>query len=200
MPGMCCGFRDQEGSETKLGDVIIARQTANWDEGMYEANGNRAIDDPFFQNRTKERSPSADFDEDICRVLESQWSSIEKELMDYYLTPDARKLTDKVKDFDATATLHFGLLLSGSSVVNSISKLAEIRKRFSTSVGLEMEAHSVYVAMNCLTGIRPKSVVIKGVADYGDGSKTKVVQKVASAASFLVLKRLLDKMETRDAN
>lgn len=195
MLGMCCGFKDEGYAKTKLGDVIIARQTANWDEGMYDGQYGTEVDEPFFVNRTKEKSPSSEFEADIDRVLESQWGDISENIKDYYLSPEARKFTDQVDGFDANPEIHFNLLLSGSSVINSVSKISEIRKRFSTSVGLEMESHSIYVATNALTGIRPKSVVIKGVADYGDGTKTKAVQKVASVASYKVLKAILDKVE-----
>lgn len=195
MLGMCCGFNDDERYKTKLGDVIIARQTANWDEGMYQTDKAASRKDPFFQNDTKERMPPDDFGLELERVFESEWKNIEASLQNHYLLPESRSETSKVDEFNAEANLHFNLLLSGSSVINSGSKIGEIRKRFSTAVGLEMEAHSVYSAMYCVGGVKPKTVVIKGVADHGDGTKTKAIQKVAAIASLRTFEAIVDKLE-----
>lgn len=191
MLGMCCGFKDDEKHMTKLGDVIIASQTANWDEGMYQTDRREARKDPFFQNDTKIRHPPNDFAGKVELALEGCWNDLEKELSDHYHLPANREVTKTLDQFDNDANLHFGLLLSGSSVINSAKKIGEIRKRFSTAYGLEMEAHSVYSAMHCISGIKPRTIVIKGVADHGDGTKTKQVQKIASVASCIVLMRLI---------
>ncbi|MCC5961479.1 MAG: hypothetical protein JJU08_19300 [Rhodobacteraceae bacterium] len=194
MLGMCCGFKDDEKHMTKLGDVIIASQTANWDEGMYQVDNKAAQRDPFFINETKIRNPPNDFAGKVEKVLEGQWKSIEKEINDYYHLPQSRAVTADLDNFDKEASLHFGLLLSGSSVINSVDKVTEIRKRFSTAYGLEMEAHSIYSAMHCISGAKPRTLVVKGVADHGDGTKTKQVQKIATVASYIVFKRIITKM------
>lgn len=53
-----------------------------------------------------------------------------------------------------------------------------------------MEAHSVYTSIDLMTGAKPKGIIIKGVADYGDGNKHKSAQKAASAASLFVFLEL----------
>ena len=194
MLGMCCGFKDDAEHMTKLGDVIIASQTANWDEGMYHTDKQAAKKDPFFINETKIRNPPNDFAGKVEKALEGEWKNIEKEVCDYYHLPESRAATNGLDTFEKEANLHFGLLLSGSSVINNAKKITEIRKRFSTAYGLEMEAHSVYSAMHCISGAKPGTLVVKGVADHGDGTKTKQVQKIASVASYIVLKRLITRI------
>ena len=85
--------------------------------------------------------------------------------------------------------------MSGASVVNSIQKIDEIHDRFGLSFGLEMEAHAVYTAINCMPGIKPKVCVIKGVADHGDGTKSKSIQSMCSVASLIVFKELLEHLD-----
>jgi len=191
MLGMCCGFKESDLEKTaKLGDVIVARQTANWDEGKYSDSEIKL--DPMFHHRAIERSPENSTTEEIKQILEDVGDEIESELKSLYESEKYASCHSEIEGFDTSAKLHFELLLSGSSVVNSASKVEQIKKRFSSAVGLEMEAHSVYSAQNCLLGLKPKTLVLKGVADYGDGSKTKSIQSMASVASWRTFLKILE--------
>ncbi len=224
MLGMCCGFRgDENRSNTKLGDVIIANRTANWDEGRYEDNAQELKEDVFFHQRVVDRNPSIETIEGIEAFLEDSKKRTEELIKVSFRKPESQKIINdyemkvnkelfeeqqadptskKVNEtykFDTNSKIHFESLVSGSSVVDSSKIIGEIRNRFPSSIGLEMEAHAVYSAVKCCYGRKPNTVVIKGVADHGDGTKAKIIQGLASSASFLVYRELLESFEIEDS-
>ncbi|MDP2362805.1 MAG: hypothetical protein Q8M94_03440 [Ignavibacteria bacterium] len=66
---------------------------------------------------------------------------------------------------------HIGLMVSGSSLVRSDSKIEEINQSYHGVVGLDMETYGFYfTAFNVLKDKAPYFVSIKSVSDYGDNS------------------------------
>lgn len=192
MVGMCCGFQSQ--TETNLGDVVIARQTANWDEGKYDSKKKR--DDPedlFFHNRAIEKSPSSSFVRRIEQVLEDKQSEIEKKIGIYLKDRDLSKLSAEVKQkISGECKVHFGQMVSGASVVDNLQIVEKILARFPQAIALEMEAHSIYSASEVMDGVIPDTIVVKGVADHGDGKKKSAFQPIASVAAAMVAMEILE--------
>ena len=83
-------------------------------------------------------------------------------------------------------------MVSGACVIDSESLIGTIEARFPRAFGLEMEAHSIYAAVECAIGLKPRTLVIKGVADFGDGTKAKPVQALASVGAYLTYRAILE--------
>lgn len=192
MLGMCCGFK--RGDKTKLGDIVVARQTANWDEGKYKSNKIDGVRDQYFHNRSIERFPQKDFGRKIADVLEASEQRLKDVVREHYSKQDLQKLKGEIGEFSIDAEVHFGVLVSGSSVVDNLKFIDKIVDRFPKAIALEMEAHSIYSAMDYVAGAVPDTIVIKGVADHGDGHKKNSLQPLASAASALAYMELLNEI------
>jgi nucleoside phosphorylase len=192
MVGMCCGFKSRD--TTKLGDVVIARKTANWDEGKYQPRKTRdEYEDAYFHNRAIDKSPSKELVEKVEQVLEDRQPDIEKKVRDYYSCQDLPGISKKIKmPITGDCAIHFGQMVSGSSVVDNLSMIDKILERFPQAVALEMEAHSIYAALETMDGVLPETLVIKGVADHGDGKKKSAFQPIASVASTIVAMEMLE--------
>lgn len=205
MLGMCCGFKDkpEKKNATKFGDMIIARNTANWDEGKYKDDEEDSIGEIFFHNRAVDKGPLREFEKEIAEILESESEELKKLLRDFYSIDPAliRKIRNSTKTFKTAGDIHYGHLLSGASVIDSVKLVKNICDRFPRAIGLEMEAHAVYSAYTASGGAVPDTLVIKGVADHGDGSKGKAAQPITSAASAKLYFAILDRIvQRRTAN
>lgn len=190
MLGMCCGLKDDRcPSKLLIGDVIVASETACWDEGKYSEEVKR--NDPFYV-KARARVPSDGLRKSLSGFLETN----EDHLQSVLATVSSKfKLSEIEKNCGEEITkspnVHSGLMLSGSSVVDSVSQVALVRERFSTAIGLEMEAHAIYSAVDSSVGIAPQALVIKGVADHGQGKKNKAAQPWAAALSYAVALEVL---------
>ncbi len=202
MLGMCCGLKklpkpghDKERARTKLGDVIVASETSCWDEGKYEDNDPKLVNSPFFNSRAMNKYPERDYWRAVDRYLDQGHGEIETKIETFYERADKRKIRSGLKGevkFVTNAILHRQPIVSGTCVIDSGAMIDEIEARFPRAFGLEMEAHSFYSAIDCCMGIKPKALVIKGVADFGDGSKAKSVQKLASIAAYISYKHIIE--------
>ena len=202
MLGMCCGLKKitdpddpGQGALCKLGDIVVATDTCCWDEGKYEDTDPVLTGSPFFNNRSVRKSPEREFWRSVDRYLDRDQEKIKSVVAGYYKKQDLAKvrsgLIGDVK-FSPDASLHWGLIVSGACVIDSGHMIESITTRFPLAIALEMEAHSVYAAADCCTGLRPKTLVIKGVADFGDGTKAKPVQAMASVGSYLTYRSILE--------
>ena len=191
MLGMCCGLNDKKSpSKSVLGDVIVANETACWDEGKYSDELN--AQDPFYV-RSVTRTPENSFRLRVSGLIEINSGDIMKELNSVSELFNLEKIKAECgEQIAAEPKLHLGLILSGSSVVDSVKQVDMIRQRFPSAIGLEMEAHSIYCAVDAAIGIRPFALVIKGVADHGQGKKNKSAQPWASAMSYATAKKFLE--------
>jgi nucleoside phosphorylase len=81
--------------------------------------------------------------------------------------------------------VHFGTVLSGSTLVSSATLRAELRREFEESSAGEMELTGVYVAT---AGRRSGWIMVKGISDWGTGELTDDTRRTASeaAAAFIV--------------
>ncbi|UNK37682.1 hypothetical protein MNR02_14620 [Shinella sp. H4-D48] len=190
MLGMCCGLKDDRcPSKLLIGDVLVATETACWDEGKYSEEVKRS--DPFYV-KARPRVPSDNLRKSLSGFLETNEENLQTALAEVC---GRFKLSEIEKSCGEEITkapnVHAGLMLSGSSVVDSVSQVALVRERFSSAIGLEMEAHAIYSAVDSTVGIAPNALVIKGVADHGQGKKNKAAQPWAAALSYAVALEVL---------
>ena len=81
----------------------------------------------------------------------------------------------------------------GSSVVaNRAVVKRQIDSFMPETVGLDMESYGVFYAAENASHPRPKAIVIKGICDYADTSKTDKYQKFAAYNSSMFTKFLLE--------
>ncbi|MFF0151851.1 hypothetical protein [Micromonospora sp. NPDC005203] len=81
--------------------------------------------------------------------------------------------------------VHFGTVLSGSTLVSSATLRAHLRREFEEASAGEMELTGVYVAT---AGRRCGWIMVKGISDWGTGELTDDTRRSASeaAAAFIV--------------
>lgn len=200
MLGMCCGLKkcpdpngDADRARTKLGDVVVASQTYCWEDGKY--SDAEIAGSTFFNNRAIHKQPGVEFWKRVNRFLDQAGSRVEKEIEGFYRSNDLKKIRSGLRGgvkFRTNSLVHRWPIVSGPCVVDSDALIKEIEGRFPQAFALEMEAHSIYSAADCCIGVAPNVLVIKGVADFGDGTKAKTLQPLASAASFDVFKAILE--------
>lgn len=203
MLGMCCGLKkivrpDEAGrlpgAVCKLGDVIVARETCCWDEGKYVDTDPSLTESPFFNNRAVDKSPDPSFWRRVDRLLDEEKGEISDSIKSLYEGYDVDQVQSSLIGdvvFSSDASVLWGSMVSGACVIDSEEMIEAIEKRFPRALGLEMEAHSIYSASASTIGLQPNALVIKGVADFGDGTKAKPVQAMASRASYIVFQRIL---------
>lgn len=81
--------------------------------------------------------------------------------------------------------IHQGLVLSGNTLVNSKEFLAQLEKREPEYVGGDMEAYGAYAVASMM---KAQWIMIKGISDWGDGSKNDDFHKIAlqNACDFIL--------------
>lgn len=93
---------------------------------------------------------------------------------------------------DGTAvTVHSGQVLSGEKLIDNPKFKLELLKEFPEAIGGEMEGAGMVAAA---TLHKTEWILIKGVVDWADGSKSKTYQKMGAAAAsslahFVLLNR-----------
>ncbi|PRX15875.1 5'-methylthioadenosine/S-adenosylhomocysteine nucleosidase family protein [Actinoplanes italicus] len=81
--------------------------------------------------------------------------------------------------------VHFGSVLSGSTLVSSAALRADLHREFEEASAGEMELTGVYVAT---AGRRSGWIMVKGISDWGTGELTDDTRRpaAAAAAAFVV--------------
>jgi nucleoside phosphorylase len=193
MLGMCCGFSDERcASPSKLGDVIVARETASWEEGKYIelVRGDRA----FFRKRPVIRAIDDVFRVPVTSAIEGAADHIAPYYSRFLSSASSkelrRKYFGKIRD---RPEVKLGMLVSGSSVIADEKMIGEILDRNPAAIGLDMEIFGVYTAAQKCLEQKPSVVGIKGVADFGTVEKHDDIQEYASVMSLFVLLGILNK-------
>lgn len=185
MLGMCAGF---ESKGMRLLDVIVARETACWQEGKSLDTATGEEFDPRGEVRSWSEGIGTKF-RLSHEMLEKEYSS---SLADVKETVTYLRLSQLYGDaVSQRLNVKPGLLVSGSSVVASKATREQILTRHARAIGLEMEAFGVYTAAKYAKGARPEYLTIKGVADLADNGKGDEAQALASELSARVLEFFL---------
>lgn len=171
MTGICGGLP----GETKLGDLVIADKSWDWQSGKYAADGKfKAAPDP------KDASPKLVAE---AKALEAGVNEVLKVLIDKSLRSPGTK-----------PVFVDGPMLTGSSVVAS----KEIHELFVAQhrkpVAVDMETYGVYYACHMAGAPAPEFVCMKAVSDQTDANKGDEYQPYCSHLSAQVAWRLLSKL------
>lgn len=197
MLGMCCGINPPGGTDPQaLGDVIVMSETFCWDEGRYSERVSAQEDITFFEARPSAGNMTTALRKSAEQMIERDRPALEKRLAEAYAEISlTNPILEAGKQVPTKPKVRMGLNVSGSSVVAAKEQTAEITTRFPGALGLEMECHAIYSACYLAPGVAPEAVCIKGVADFGDGRKSKEYQRLATVGSFIVLEELLDRRD-----
>lgn len=145
MSGICAGIED----EVKLGDLIIADLSWEWQTGKWKGQD--------FNIEPYQLSPSPELINFSRRVNENDYlDSLWKETI--------------LKRPDQMPKLHIGPIVSGSSVIANAGMMDSLKKQHRKLLGLDMEIFGVYAACHH-SKIQPKFLAIKSVCDYGNEVK-----------------------------
>ncbi len=156
MVGVCAGNKNV----TKLGDIIIAEKSLNYNEVVAMNKEGESTKKKFQQNA-----------DSIDNNLKSRLqifanSDTFKSIKGNY--PDGDKFKGNVK-------CHVGLMVTGSSLSRSAELMKEINSTYHGVKGMDMETQGFYFsASNSFKNQTPKYVSIKSVSDYGDSTNHKL--------------------------
>lgn len=156
MVGVCAGNKNN----TKIGDIVIAEKSINYNEIVDVEKEGKEIKKKYMQSS-----------ESIKKQLKSRLSVLttEKVLSDIKLS---YKSSEKIEN---EITCHFGLMVTGSSLLRSSQKIDDLNKSYHNIRGMDMETHGFYFASNnTYNDKRPYFVSIKSVSDFGDDTKHKL--------------------------
>ncbi len=103
---------------------------------------------------------------------------------------DAKRRWDFRRPDGSSSALRDGPLLSGEKLVDNSVFLARLREAFPSAIGGEMEAAGVYAAASRHEA-RTEWIVVKGICDWGDGTKTDGYQPLAAAAAVSLVQFVL---------
>lgn len=181
MVGICAGNKNL----TKIGDIIIAEKSLNYNEIVETKKEGKESVKKFMQTA-----------EAINKNLKSRISLLSKTK---YIS-EIREQCSSLKNIPENLTCHIGLLVTGSSLVRSGEKIKEINESYYNVKGLDMETYGFYYAANnTYKNQQPYFASIKAVSDYGDETKHKMSAKerknyalyTSSAALIYFIKNLI---------
>lgn len=172
MTGFCGGV---EGRVAK-GDLVAFKSSAPWDIGKWEQKGDGT------PKRFRPR-PNA------VAVEERGVAEIVRRLVDADQAPPADvrgAVASSSEGAILTWKLRFKPAGSGSAVVTSVDKLAEIVDINEDVRAIDMESFAFYFACRHTNVVRPDFLCVKSVADFCNGEKDDTVHEACSiiSASF----------------
>jgi nucleoside phosphorylase/CheY-like chemotaxis protein len=167
MTGICGGFP----GEAKLGDLLVAEKSWDWQAGKWTGEGALAT-------ASDQRDASAELIAD-ARAVESI-------LAEFYST-----YTDSKPE--AIPGLVVGPMVTGSAVIASLDIQQVFRHQHRKMAGVDMECYGLYYAAECYAGAPVRTICLKGVSDLADRAKGDNVQRFCSSLSAVagleILKR-----------
>jgi nucleoside phosphorylase/CheY-like chemotaxis protein len=163
------------GTDTNLGDILIADQS--WD---YESGKHRIVDDKqIFEPDPRSIPLRVDIKE---RVLHLRAQSA-------FLSEIQNSWRGGPIDV-ARLQVHVGPLASGAAVVQDETITEHIRARSRKLIGLDMETYGVFYAAENSSMPRAAAISIKSACDYADRDKSDQYQAYAAFTSANYLYRL----------
>ena len=155
MCGICAGNKNV----TKIGDIIIADKSINYNNVVDLGKSGEKSKQKFMQN-----ADSIDRNFKAKLTIFARSNQIKEIKLKY----------TKKSLFENELKCHIGLLVSGSSLVRSDDKIKELNESYHGIKGMDMETHGFYYANSNFN--REQSTVfvsIKSVSDFGDNTNTK---------------------------
>lgn len=156
MVGICAGNKNV----AKVGDIIIAEKSLNYNEIVETEKKDDTTVKKFMQNA-----------DSIDRKLKTRLTLFSRKS----IIEEIRQSYKDVSDFPKELTCQIGLMVTGSSLMRSDTKIQEINSAYHNVKGLDMETHGFYyAASNTFNDRKPLFVSIKSVSDFGDNTNHKV--------------------------
>ena len=142
-----------------IGDILIAENTINYEKVV-------AIERKDGTKRSKFMQSSEGINKSLKTKLNqfARSDSIERIRVEY---PEKDKIPHDL-------ACQMGLMVTGSSIVRSQSKVDELVQDYHNVVGLDMETSGFYYAAAHTFSSAPQFVSIKGVSDFGDNQDHKL--------------------------
>lgn len=154
MTGICGGI----GDKTKLGDIIFAEKSWDWQSGKWGVGGKFEIA-PDPKDADGELLAFGHGIKDLIRTYHSEF-------------PGSRpKEIPKI--------VH-GPMVSGSAVVADKALHERFITQHRKSVGVDMECYGVYFSSSMATGPKPKVLCLKAVSDLANRQKSDDFQEYCS--------------------
>lgn len=145
---------------SKIGDVLIAEKSINYDEVVETARENdEKAKKKFMQNASS-----------IEANLKSKLTLLKRKL-DFNDMKSTFYDNEKIKNLPKCL---IGTIVTGSTLVRSQEKVKEINDSYHGVIGLDMETFGIYYVCSNSTEPKPKFVSIKSVSDFGDNSKSNL--------------------------
>jgi nucleoside phosphorylase len=156
MSGICAGNKNV----TRIGDIIIAEKALNYNEIVEVEKKGATKVKKFMQNA-----------DSINGKLKTKLSLFSRSTI-------ISKIKDSYEDnhlFPEPLACSAGLMVTGSSLVRSETKIAEINDSYHNVKGLDMETSGFYFSCcNTFSEKQPYFVSIKSVSDFGDNITHKL--------------------------
>lgn len=177
MAGVAAGNK----KTSKIGDILIAEKSLNYNQVVEVENSNSEIKKKFMQNVSS-----------IDNSLKTKFKlfSRSKCLEEIYQnSPINNEAIGKLK-------CNIGLMVTGSSLLRSDQKILEINNDYHGVIGLDMETYGFYYAISSIDKSKmPYFASIKSVSDFGDNSKHTLSsderKKYALYTSSMTLKQFI---------
>ena len=169
MVGVCAGIKEK----CRLGDVILADPSWDWQMGKYE-NGvfSLAPDQIGVQTAISQRFVQLGEDSQL-------WFEIHRD----FNGPKP----------DSVPRVLVGPVTSGSAVLADSRVLSEVKEQHRKLLGIEMELYGMYAAARDCSPPAPIVFGIKSVCDYADGKKDDKYQSYASHVSARTLEAFCER-------
>lgn len=153
-----CGAVD---GSVKLGDLIVADRSWDWQSGKWNDNGELEI-------APEQKESSAQLIADA--------RSLEAMMVEWFAEYDGVKPS-------AIPVVRISPIVSGSSVVADSSFHSTFKRQHRKVGAVDMECYGVYYASSMCDHPQPKYICIKGVSDSADKSKADDIQAFCSYLS-----------------
>lgn len=164
MTGIAAAVKD---GDAKLGDILIADQSWDYESGKHKIIGGKQVFEPDPRSiplnvDLKERLLHLQSQKTFLTDIQSAWRG-EKQ--------------------DRLLELHIGPIASGAGVVQDENITAHIKKHSRKLIGLDMETYGVFFAAENSFLPRPIAMSIKSVCDFADKDKADNHQAYAAFTS-----------------
>ena len=152
--GVCYAYDRQK---HRLGDVLISQMISDFRN--YKFSGNRVV------NRGETKRVSEDLSSIFCKRI-NHWKAFQ------------------VSNTGCCSKPHFGKFASMNALFDSLEEREKFRAAEPEVIGGEIEGCELLKVMKSQSNKVKGIIIIKGVADYGDGTKSKEWQFTAAMAAF----------------
>lgn len=180
--GITAGVRK---SNFNYGDILVADLFWDYNSGkivrfkVEDKNGEQTFSDTVFEvdpksinikGMIKSKLLESVNNNDLLYSIKKEWKGV--------------RVLNELQAF-------LGPLASGSQVVASSSKMAEIKLQNRKLIGIEMEAYGLMYACTQIFESKITPIVVKSICDFGDEDKDDTYQNYAAFTSVQFAKNLL---------